>query len=76
MTELDYQTTLRGLQRKQDDLSKEIRELQIHQEDLFVTVQQEQRLYAEVVETSEPSDRPYFQDRGEDSLDIILRYRW
>ena len=67
MTEASHQATLITIQIEQDLVAKELFTIEKQQEDLFYINQEEQRLYSEVVATSPPEDRTYFQDRGEDS---------
>ncbi|MBO0472429.1 DUF3958 family protein [Enterococcus ureasiticus] len=67
MTEASYQATLRTIQTEQDLVARELRTISKQQEDLYYINQEEQRLYSEVVATSPPEDRTYFQDRGVDS---------
>lgn len=68
MTETDYQATLRTIQSEQDAVMKELRTVDKQQQELFRLNQEEQRLYSDVSASCTPEERPFFQDRGTDSL--------
>lgn len=73
MTELDYQTKIRQVQDEQDQIRQELRSIAQQKEDFFYLQQNEQRLYAELVESSAPEERQYFSQRGEESFSLAKR---
>ncbi|MEI5994600.1 DUF3958 family protein [Candidatus Enterococcus mansonii] len=69
MTEANYQETLRTIQTEQDLVKSELRSIEEQQEAIFYLNQEEQRLYSEIIATSPPEERTFFQDRELDSLE-------
>lgn len=70
---IDYQNEIRQVQEKEDRIRQEIRSIEQHREDFFRIQQQEQRLYAEIVETSPPEERHYYRTRGEESFSLAKK---
>ncbi|MEI5994058.1 DUF3958 family protein [Candidatus Enterococcus mansonii] len=68
MTEPDYKVQLSKIQDEQNSVKKELKSIEKQREDFFYLNQQEQRIYAELIATSDPEDRRFFQDKGEDSF--------
>lgn len=68
MIESDYKAQLSKIQNEQDSVKQELKSIEKQREDFFYLNQQEQRIYAELIATSDPEDRRFFQDKGEDSF--------
>lgn len=68
MREQDTTAQLKSLQQKQTAVTQEIKTLQRRQEDFFQLQKKEERIYTLLVETSDPEERTFFKDRGENSL--------
>lgn len=68
-----YRLHLEQLQEGQLEIRKERRELEALQEEFFDLQQKEQALYNDVIASSEPEERSFFEERGTDSLHLARK---